>query len=195
MQCHAQSSSTAKVGCDHRKEMAAGREFGVLFLQIIVLLLALKAAGGDQVNSNHSSIDLDEFLHHARNGSLIDEITSKRLQQLAANLTGSMHPARLKLPSQEAYSEKDSLTASEEGLSGETNFLMKFYNQLTLLNILYFGGALLVMGAYTLFMTMAYERCNYVGLSGIMLTQVAVFGVAGIVMWLNNDEFQFVGGL
>ena len=181
--------------------MATGKDLGVLFLQIIVLLLALKAAGGDQVNSNHTSIDLGEFLHRARDVGLIDELTSEQLLQLAANLTGAVvvHPATLKLPSQEAInSEKlqqrdDSI--SDGDVSREQNLFMKFYNQLTLLNILYFGGALLVMGAYTLFMTLAYERSNYVGLSGIMLAQVAGFGLAGIVMWTNSDEFQFGGGL
>jgi hypothetical protein len=184
--------------------MPTPRKFRVFFLCFAVVLLALRAVGAAQIDSNHSSgIDVVEFLHHARNGGLINQTTSNKLLQLAANLTGSaVHSAHLKLPSQEPYAsssrEKDGLTNSKEETVAsprEPNFFMKFYNQLTLLNILYFGGALLVMGAYTLFMTLAYERCSYVGLSCIMLAQVAGFGLAGIFMWQNNDEFQFVGGL
>ena len=175
-----------------------------MFLCFTVLLLALRAAGAAQIDSNHSnSIDVVEFLHRAKDGGLIDQTTSNKLLQLAANLTGStVHPTQLKLPGQEAYAgssrEKDgpTINSKEETVAArEPNFFMKFYNQLTLLNILYFGGALLVMGAYTLFMTLAYERCSYVGLSCIMLAQVAGLGLTGIFMWQNNDEFQFVGGL
>lgn len=174
-----------------------------VFLCFTVLLLALRAAGAAQIDSNHSSsIDVVEFLHRARDGGLIDQTTSNKLLQLAANLTGSaVHPAQLKLPSQEAYAgssrEKDGATNSKEETvaAREPNFFMKFYNQLTLLNILYFGGALLVMGAYTLFMTLAYERSSYVGMSCIMLAQVAGLGLTGIFMWQNNDELQLVGGL
>ena len=181
--------------------MPAPRDLRALFLLFFILLLALKAVDAAQVDTNNqSSIDLDEFLHRARNVGLINEATSNKLLQLASNLTGSpaLHPTQLKLPSQEAYAgraEKDGAVTSKEEAVREPNFFMKFYNKLTLLNILYFGGALLVMGAYTLFMTLAYERCSYVGLSCIMLAQVAGFGLSGIVMWQNNDEFQFVGGL
>ncbi len=179
------------------------RHFRVFFLCFSVVLLALRAVGAAQIDNNHSiGIDVVEFLQHARNGGLINQTTSNKLLQLAANLTGSaVHPAHLNLPSQEAYAgssrEKDGPTNSKEETVAsirEPNFFMKFYNQLTLLNILYFGGALLVMGAYTLFMTQAYERCSYAGLSCIMLAQVAGFGLTGIFMW-QNDEFQFVGGL
>ena len=184
--------------CALNKDMPAPRDLSAFFLRFIVLLLALKAVGAGQVDRNQSSIDLVDFLHRARNGGLIDQTTSKKLLQLAANLTGSaVHPAQLKLPSQEAYagSEKDDSPINSKDETKEPNYFMKFYNQLTLLNILYFGGALLVMGAYTLFMTLAYERCSYAGLSCIMLAQVAGFGLTGIFMWQTNDEFQFVGGL
>ena len=82
----------------------------------------------------------------------------------------------------------------EEAGRGQSLFF-KFYSHLTLLNILYFGGALLVMGAYTLFMTLAYENCSHVGLSLVMLAQVVAFGLGGILMWQYNVEFRFVGGL
>ena len=176
--------------------MPAPRDLRTFFLRFTVLLLALKAVGigAGQVDRNQSSIDLVDFLHRARNGGLINQTTSNKLLQLAANLTGSaVHQTQLKLPSQEAYEKGDSLISSKE--AREPNYFMKFYNQLTLLNILYFGGALLVMGAYTLFMTLAYERCSYAGLSCIMLAQVAGFGLGGVFMWQTNDEFQFVGGL
>lgn len=82
----------------------------------------------------------------------------------------------------------------EEADGGDSIFI-KFYSHLTLLNILYFGGALLVMGAYTLFMTLAYENCSHMGLSVVMLAQVVAFGLGGIITWQYNMEFRFVGGL
>ena len=176
--------------------MASPRDVGVLLLRVCVGFLTLSAVcSGDQSNSSSSNIDLTEFLHHARNNGLINSTTINQLLQLAANMTGSSAQLSLKLPSQEAYGEKGGLESPPEEKNGETNFFLKVYNRLTLLNILYFGGALLVMGSYTLFMTLAYEKCSYSGLSCIMLAQVLGSGVAGVVMWWNNNELQFVGGL
>lgn len=156
----------------------------------------LGAASGAQDDNSNATIDLGELFRRAQNDRIINKNTSKQLLQLAANMTGSKHPTQLKLPRQESSREKEKVDGlvSEE-ISGEHNFFMKFYNHLTILNILYFGGTLLVMGAYTLFMTLAYEKCNYVGLSGIMLIQVVVFGMGGVVMWHHYTELQFVGGL
>ena len=178
--------------------MPAPRDLTVFVLQFFVLLLALKTVGATQIDTNHSSsIDLNEFLHRARKDDLIDQTTSNKLLQLAANLTGSAaaHPTRLNLPGAEKDGSPTFIKEETQQASREPNFFRKFYNQLTLLNILYFGGALLVMGAYTLFMTLAYERCSYAGLSWIMLVQVAGFGLSGIFMWESSEEFQFVGGL
>ena len=71
---------------------------------------------------------------------------------------------------------------------------MRMYDHLTLLNVLYFSGALLIMGAYTLFMTLAWELAGAGGLSAIMATQVALSGAIGVMLW-NSDDYQFLGGL
>ena len=70
---------------------------------------------------------------------------------------------------------------------------MRMYNRLTLLNVLYFGGALLVMDAYSLFMTLAVEHCTMRGLSLIMIGQTLALGVAGRQLW--TTDYQFLGGL
>lgn len=70
----------------------------------------------------------------------------------------------------------------------------RLYNQFTLLNVVYFSGALLIMGAYTLFMTLAFERFSNVGLSVIVGLQAGAFGSIGLMLW-GSDELQFVGGL
>ena len=171
----------------------------VLFAAVSLLLFSLLAtpvSGAE--NASVESVNLGKLLERAQEEGLITEKTSNQLLLLAANLTNSEFPSQLSILQQKGRKEREKL--SEEGefiTSGETkqNFLMKFYNHLTLLNILYFGGALLVMGAYSLFMTLAYEKCSYVWLSGIMLVQVVAFGVAGITTWQKSEEFQLVGGL
>ena len=69
---------------------------------------------------------------------------------------------------------------------------MRMYNRLTLLNVLYFSGALLVMGAYSLFMTLAVEHCTMRGLSFI-IGQTLALGVAGRRLWAT--DYQILGGL
>ena len=82
--------------------------------------------------------------------------------------------------------------SSENKTSGNGVF-MKMYNQLTLLNVLYFSGALLIMGAYTLLMTLAFEHCTGTGLGNVMVAQATAFGIVGIYLW--GTEYQFLGGL
>ena len=69
----------------------------------------------------------------------------------------------------------------------------RMYNQLTLLNVLYFSGSLLIMGAYSLLMTLAYEHCTGVGLANVIAIQATAFGITGVLLW--NTEYQFLGGL
>lgn len=78
--------------------------------------------------------------------------------------------------------------------SKQESVFFKIYNQFTLLNVLYVSGTLLVMGAYTLFMTIAYEKFNYSGLSTVMLVQMGLFGGTGVQFW-QTDQSKFVGGL
>lgn len=56
---------------------------------------------------------------------------------------------------------------------------MRMYDHLTLLNVLYFSGTLLIIGAYTLFMTLAWELARAGGLSAVMVAQVALSGASG----------------
>ena len=177
---------------------------------LFILLLLGTAACGETVQDktdNGTTIDIIDLLQRAQQDGLISNETSGQLLQLATSLTGTRLPHTLSLSLQDdARRAKDTLPSchgnEDDGAKSKAAdtrekqpLFMKFYNQLTLLNILYFGGALLVMGAYTLFMTLAYENCRYAGMSGIMLVQVMLFGVAGITVWLHYEGFQFVGGL
>ena len=171
---------------------------------IIVLLLETAACSEAVPSKNSTTVNLLDLLQRARHGGLISDETSSQLLQLAANLTGTRLPPDLSLPTNDGVSSgspwegEDDGANLDEGAGGgqrQPNLFMKFYNHLTLLNVLYFGGALLVMGAYTLFMTLAYENCHHGGLSGIMLVQVMAFGAAGITAWVDYSDFQFVGGL
>ncbi len=71
---------------------------------------------------------------------------------------------------------------------------MRVYNHLTLLNVLYLSGAVVVMGAYTIFMTMAVEKCSHTSLAGIMAVQVTLFGGAGVSLWYTV-HYAYVGGM
>ena len=190
--------------------MAQGPSLRISSLLILLLLGTAACSETEQDKTDDgTTISVVELLQRARQDGLISNETSRQLLQLAASLTGTRLPHTISLSLQDdARRAKDTLPSchgnEDDGAKSKADaadtrekqpLFMKFYNQLTLLNILYFGGALLVMGAYTLFMTLAYENCRYAGMSGIMLVQVVLFGVAGITVWLHYEGFQFVGGL
>lgn len=74
-----------------------------------------------------------------------------------------------------------------------TTMFMHVYNHLTMLNVLYLCGAVTIMGAYSLFMTLAYEQCGYGTLSLVVLVQVVMCGYVGVDLWFS--EYAYVGGL
>ena len=201
----AASSSFSESLLDERTASMSLRPALRIATVIIVLLLETAACSEAVPSKNSTTVNLVDLLQQARHGGLISDETSSQLLQLAANLTGTPLPPELSLPTNDKISSgsrrdgaEDDGANLDEGAGGgqrQPNLFMKFYNHLTLLNVLYFGGALLVMGAYTLFMTLAYENCHHGGLSGIMLVQVMAFGAAGITAWVHYSDFQFVGGL
>eukprot|EP00731_Ephydatia_muelleri_P024755 Em0016g1026a len=93
-----------------------------------------------------------------------------------------------------AKSEESLGEAERETLPQEPGIFMKMYGQFTLLNVLYFAGALLIMGAYTLFMTIAWERCGGDGITIVVTMQAVAFGAAGLTLW-GIEEYQFLGGI
>jgi len=71
---------------------------------------------------------------------------------------------------------------------------MRLYNRLTLLNVLYFGGGLLVMGASTLFMTLAWEKLSGISLLIVIGSMLVCTGDVGIMFW-SEEEYEMAGGL
>lgn len=81
---------------------------------------------------------------------------------------------------------------TQAGSSSQSVFV-KMYNHLTLLNVLYFSGSLLIMGAYSLFMTLAFEHFTQRRWADMIALQAAGFGSVGLLIW--NTDYQFLGGL
>lgn len=99
-----------------------------------------------------------------------------------------------------ARAEGKNILLSEIVIKKSTNIeknsvFIRMYNQFTLLNVIYFSGALLVIGAYTLFMTLAWERLGGAGIAAVMCAQSLASGVMGTQLWLNTTDYQFLGGL
>ena len=142
---------------------------GVFLLCLCSLLFTLVAC--DQPLNDADVIQ--SFLSTARGEGIISEDQMSSLLELA---------------------RKEGVSAQASSEPTQPSVFWRLYNQFTLLNVVYFSGALLVMGAYTLFMTLAFERFNNVGLSAIVGLQVGAFGSIGLMIWGSN-ELQFVGGL
>ena len=141
------------------------------FLFLVSLLLCLGASTA-QEEPVENETPFHRFLSAARAEGLISEDQLPSLLELAKKMGGAATAPEPKEPS----------------------VFLKLYNQFTLLNVVYFSGALLIMGAYTLFMTIALEKFNHAGLSVIILIQTGVFGLVGVVFW-GNEDYRFVGGL
>ena len=91
--------------------------------------------------------------------------------------------------------EKERERGEPEEEEAATSVFMRMYDHLTLLNVLYFGGALLIMGAYTLLMTLAWEQYGGWGLGSLLLLQTVLLGAVGVTLWRDSADYQMVGGL
>ncbi len=145
----------------------------MLSLLVVAACCTVMTEGGQK--------SLQAFLERAEVEGIISPEQAEQLGELAKRVGGV---------EAEGQSERE----EEEEPRGESVF-KKMYNHLTLLNVLYFSGALLIMGAYTLFMTLAFEKCDANGLSFIMLLQTVLLGAVGVTLWIVSEDFQFVGGL
>ena len=155
-------------------------------LTISLVLAPLPLCGGGRGELALDAHAVDILLKEARVRGIIEASQAVTLQKLAESM---------RLP------QDDGLGAAEErGGDGSsdsderTSTFMKVYNHLTLLNVLYLSGAVLTMGAYSLFMTLAVEKLHYGGLSVVMGVQVLAIGAAGIVAW-DTVQYAYVGGL
>ena len=86
------------------------------------------------------------------------------------------------------------LTATSCSCTPETSETGVFLMHFTLLNVLYLGGAVLIMGAYVLLVTVTMEKFDRAGLSVIMSVQAGLFGFMGVV-FSRIDDYHFAGGL
>ena len=141
---------------------------GLLF---VLLLLSLTP-----LFSFTNEITLSELLQTAKREGILNDTQVKALLELA-------NKTRV----------KGDIISNGEIQPPQHGLFMKMYNQLTLLNVLYFSGTLLIIGAYSLLMGIAWEHCNSTGISTVMIGQTLIFGVIGISLW--STSYQFLGGL
>lgn len=165
--------------------MANGRA-----MKLIVLFLALAAVSA-QDPPQKDGVVVEDYLEQAEKEGIITRAQVEQLKRLAGDRN-------------EAETVKTD-RARETGMPSEPetpsqpetpSLFIHMYNQLTLLNVLYFSGGVLIIGAYTLFMTLAWEArvCGGGGTSSVMTIQVVLSGVIGIRLWFT-EEWQFLGGL
>ena len=132
----------------------------------------------------NAAADVGGFLESARSRGIITEEQESQLLSLAGELA-------------HLFPQQDGAAAdSYDGAAAkEPSVFMRVYGHLTLLNVLYFFGALLIMGAYTLFMTLAWEACKGGGIAVVMLFQIVLFGSIGALLWISSEDYQYLGGM
>ena len=160
-------------------------------MMLLILLLLSTCSGAitddsiKDTTEENKKVSLMEFLGTAQVEGIISASQLQKLQSLA-NKRGILLEDVLE--KQSIHSPTDATVISSPGT------FMKLYNRLTLLNVLYFGGALLVMGAGTLFMTLAWERFSGIALFFIIAAMSTCAGTAGVTFW-RMEEFEMAGGL
>jgi len=149
-------------------------------LLVVSLLVSLPLCGGGRGKPALDPDAVDVLLKEAELLGIIDTSQASMLQKLAESMS---------------LAEDESLGVAEKTYSDErTSAFMRVYNHLTLLNVLYLSGAVLTMGAYSLFMTLAVEKLHYGGLSVIVGVQALAVGAAGVVAW-DTVQYAYLGGL
>ena len=134
--------------------------------------------------------NLRAFLSHAVNDGIISK---DQMQQLLLKATEEdLNPDAM--VSRSAMKDAQLVIEMPVEDTKENNVFLRMYNQFSLLNVIYFSGALLIMAAYTLLMTIAWEKFSGWSIAGIMSAQCSITGLLGISLW-STDDYQFVGGL
>lgn len=152
-----------------------------LFFVILFALCTSAVVAQNEPERDKTGFSLREYLLRAKTDGIISKQQFVKLRDLAINLG-------LRLDDVASAEPPTRVPTAKPGM------FMKLYNRLTLLNVLYFGGGLLVMGSATLFMTLAWEKLSGITLFLIIGTMSAGAGGAGILLW-NNEEYQMAGGL
>ena len=156
---------------------------------LILLLLStttlLNATSTTDDSIKNKNISIKQFLRTAEVEGIISASQVLKLQSLANKIGLALDDVL------EGQPVKSSINAT---VSASPGIFMKLYNRLTLLNVLYFGGGLLVMGAATLFMTLAWERFSGISLFFIVTAMSACAGTAGVTFW-KMEEYEMAGGL
>ena len=150
-----------------------GTSLGTSPVLLLIIAFSVSAIATDGLN---------ELLKAAESEGIINSTQVERLLNFA---TGFNQDVISKRSVSEQQSIKDDAPIKW--------IFVKMYNQLTLLNVLYFGGSLLIIGAYSLLMTLAWEHLNSTGISVVMIGKTLAFGVGGAILW--DTLYQFLGGL
>lgn len=66
---------------------------------------------------------------------------------------------------------------------------------LTLLNVLYFGGGVVVMGSMSLFITTGFALFEHAGLFFIGGSYVALFQILAYILWYSVEDFKILSGI
>lgn len=157
--------------------MSSCTRFLVLFAALLLLVPGWAA-------SPEADQALHQYLDRAELEGIIERDQIPKLLQLARTMdfVGDVFGVAEEPPE------------SDDAAEQRVSMFMRVYNHLTLLNVLYLSGAVIIMGAYSLFMTLAYEQCNYGALSLIMSMQMVIFGYFGVVLW-RSVEYAYAGGM
>lgn len=175
----------------------------MLCLLFLLFLYPLGGEGAGIADEEESQVlqppPLLHYLETAHATGIIDEEQMLKLRQLAQSMDLSSSLLVSVSPASKAGGKGPSDHVAIPGYDPtsqdrKTSLFMRVYNQLTLLNVLYLSGAVVIMGAYTVFMTLAVERCNYAAMSFIMAVQVGLFGGVGVSLW-HSEEYMYVGGM
>ena len=160
--------------------------FVYVFLGVALLSLSgLLQAEDERRDGVDSGIDLHRFLERAHTLGLITDRQEIELRKLARGFGGGAHKAG------DGESSSDKVDGHSRVFS---NVFLQTYNQFTLLNVLYFSGALLVMGAFTLFSTLAWVNFGYGGVALILLIPIVLSGFLGVNLW-GEGKYPVLGGL
>ena len=157
------------------------------FLSVLAALSLLLAARVSYATTPKGDQVLKQYLERAEVDGIIDKAVASKLLHLASTM--NIIAVSREEPEAVGPTQEDPQPSQQRN-----SVFMQVYGHLTVLNILYLSGAIVIIGAYTLFMTLAYEQCNHAVLSLIMGVQLLLFGYFGVVLWYSV-EYAYAGGM
>lgn len=170
-----------------------------MFLGLILALFAVQSlcviSQDEQIRAIVVSV-----LDRGQDGGIITPRQKIELEELIPthfpNIIATIHENKEReeiLQIQENLENKNSVLKITQDLTFKTFGYVK--DGLTLLNVLYFGGGMVILTSMSLFVTVGFSQFGTAGLFYIGFSYIVFFHTSAFILWHSYEQYKIIAGI